>query len=67
LRGGARPGESGGILRNCAAFGVDLVVVSNDSADPFSRRVLRVSMGTLLKLKIHQSAQLEHDLRRLQR
>ena len=57
------PGPS--ILRNCAAFGVDLVVVSQDSADPFSRRVLRVSMGTLLKLEIHQSAQLEHDLRQL--
>jgi tRNA G18 (ribose-2'-O)-methylase SpoU len=59
------PENLGGILRNCAAFGVDLVVISHDSADPLSRRVLRVSMGTLLKLKIHQSTQLEHDLRRL--
>jgi tRNA G18 (ribose-2'-O)-methylase SpoU len=59
------PENLGGILRNCAAFGVDLVIVSRDSADPFSRRVLRVSMGTLLRLKIHQSAELEHDLSRL--
>jgi tRNA G18 (ribose-2'-O)-methylase SpoU len=59
------PENLGGILRNCAAFGVDLVVISDDSADPFSRRVLRVSMGTVLKLKIYQSTQLERDLRRL--
>ena len=59
------PENLGGILRNCAAFGVDLVVVSADSADPLSRRVLRVSMGTALKLKVHQTPQLADDLRRL--
>jgi len=59
------PENLGGILRNCAAFGVDLVMVSSDSADPFSRRVLRVSMGAVLKLKLYQTSQLERDLARL--
>jgi tRNA G18 (ribose-2'-O)-methylase SpoU len=59
------PENLGGILRNCAAFGVDAVLVSQDSADPYSRRVLRVSMGAVLKLQVHQPAELEEDLRRL--
>lgn len=59
------PENLGGILRNCAAFGVDLVVIGENSADPLSRRVLRVSMGTVLKLRFHQSAQLEQDVWRL--
>ena len=39
------PTNLGSILRNCAAFGVDAVVFNRQCADPFSRRVLRVSMG----------------------
>jgi tRNA G18 (ribose-2'-O)-methylase SpoU len=46
------PENLGGILRNCAAFGVDAVVTSRRSADPFSRRALRVSMGASLKVPI---------------
>ncbi len=59
------PQNLGGILRNCAAFGVDLVMFGDHSADPFSRRVLRVSMATALKLNLHQSAELHQDLIRL--
>ncbi len=56
------PENLGGILRNCAAFGVDLVVLGNRSADPLSRRVLRVSMATCLELNLHLSTCLEDDL-----
>jgi tRNA G18 (ribose-2'-O)-methylase SpoU len=59
------PENLGGILRNCAAFGVDLVVIGNHSADPFSRRVIRVSMAAVLKLNLFTSTQLEADVRRL--
>lgn len=59
------PENLGGILRNCAALGVDLVVAGVQGADPYSRRALRVSMATSLYLTIHQSAQLEADVRRL--
>ncbi len=59
------PENLGGILRNCAAFGVHGVLISRDSADPFSRRVLRVSMGAVLKIPVYQSAQVEQDLQRL--
>jgi tRNA G18 (ribose-2'-O)-methylase SpoU len=53
----------GGILRSCAAFGVDAVVLDDHCVDPFSRRVLRVSMGTVLKLSIVESIDLASDLR----
>jgi len=59
------PTNLGGILRNCAAFGADLVLVDARSAYAFSRRVLRVSMGASLKLPIVESADLQLDLRRL--
>lgn len=59
------PENLGGVLRNCAAFGVDLVIVGEHSADPFARRVLRVSMATALKLPIFVSGQLEQDIARL--
>ncbi len=55
----------GVILRNCAAFGVDFVLIGDQSIDPFTRRVLRVSMATALKLNICLSADLNVDLRRL--
>lgn len=37
--------NTGLILRNCAAFGVDAMIFGQACVDPFARRVLRVSMG----------------------
>ena len=48
------PENMGCILRNSAAFGVDLIVASRNCADPFSRRVLRTSMGTVFNLTLLQ-------------
>jgi tRNA G18 (ribose-2'-O)-methylase SpoU len=59
------PTNLGTLLRNCAAFGVDLVLLGNKCADPFSRRVLRVSMGAVLELEIVESADLNLDLQQL--
>lgn len=55
----------GGILRNCAAFGVDGVVLGPHCADPLARRTVRVSMGSVLKLKIYHSQILAQDLAQL--
>lgn len=55
----------GGILRNCAAFGVDLVVLAEHCADPWSRRTLRVSMGATFKLNLYWSTDFARDLTRL--
>jgi tRNA G18 (ribose-2'-O)-methylase SpoU len=44
----------GGIVRSTAALGGDAVFLGRQSADPFGRRSLRVSMGTGLKLPVYQ-------------
>ncbi|MEQ8787409.1 MAG: RNA methyltransferase [Pirellulaceae bacterium] len=59
------PENLGGILRNCAAFGVDAVLTGQGSADPFSRRALRVSMGASLKLPIVEADDLGQLLQQL--
>jgi tRNA G18 (ribose-2'-O)-methylase SpoU len=61
------PTNLGTLLRNCAAFGVDLVLLGGKCADPFSRRVLRVSMGAVLELEIVEAQDLERDLTALKR
>ena len=58
------PTNLGGILRNCAAFGVDAVVFNRQCADPFSRRVLRVSMGASLRLPLLESGDWDCSLSR---
>jgi tRNA G18 (ribose-2'-O)-methylase SpoU len=60
------PENMGCILRNSAAFGVDLVLASSRCADPFSRRVLRTSMGTVFQLPLLISQDLAADVVRLQ-
>lgn len=59
------PTNLGTVLRNCAAFGVDLVMLGSRCADPFSRRVLRVSMGAVLELTIAECRDLSVDLQYL--
>lgn len=61
------PTNLGTILRNCSAFGADAVILSPRCADPFSRRVLRVSMGASLRIPIIRSLNLQQDLHRLKR
>jgi tRNA G18 (ribose-2'-O)-methylase SpoU len=56
------PENLGGVLRTSSAVGVDAVVLGRGSADPFSRRVVRVSMGTAFYVPIFESADLEQDL-----
>jgi len=59
------PENLGGILRISAALGGDGVIVGTAAADPFSRRVLRVSMGAALRIPVRQSSNLASDLRQL--
>ncbi|HEU5122792.1 MAG TPA: RNA methyltransferase [Verrucomicrobiae bacterium] len=42
----------GTIVRNCAAFGVQALIVSESSSSPFLRRAVRNSMGTIFQLPI---------------
>lgn len=56
------PENLGGILRNCAAFGVEAVILGPNCTDPYSRRVLRVSMGAAWRLLVIESNDLACDL-----
>ena len=48
LDGVGNPDNVGGIFRNAAAFAVDGVVVGPGCADPFYRKAIRTSMGSVL-------------------
>ena len=56
------PENLGGILRSCAALGIEHVLIGPKSADPLSRRVLRVSMCTALSLQLIDAPNLLEDL-----
>ena len=55
----------GGIIRVCAAFGAHGLLLAASCPDPFSRRVLRVSMGNAFRLPIVESRDLAADLQEL--
>lgn len=59
------PTNLGSIIRTTAAFGCQGIILESRCADPFSRRVLRVSMGAALRLPIVESRDLCSDLRQL--
>jgi tRNA G18 (ribose-2'-O)-methylase SpoU len=56
------PENLGGILRSCAALGIEQVVIGPGTADPLSRRVLRVSMGNALRLRLYRSQDILADM-----
>ena len=59
------PTNLGSIVRSAAAFGCGAVILGSKCADPFSRRVLRVSMAASLALPIVESYDLALDLQHL--
>jgi len=59
------PENLGAIIRIGAAFGIDALLLGRGGCDPFSRRVLRVSMGAALQLPIIQSPSIERDVQTL--
>src|SRR4029077_480104 len=55
--------DVGAILRTCAAFGVDGVIVGPDSASPWLRRAVRVSMGAPIVVPVHTTRDLAGTIR----
>ena len=56
------PTNLGSIIRTAAAMGASGLLLGGDCADPFSRRVLRVSMGSSLFLPIREAPDLIADV-----
>jgi TrmH family RNA methyltransferase len=46
------PSNLGAVARTAEALGIDGIILSLDSCDPFSPKALRASMGTLLRLPL---------------
>jgi tRNA G18 (ribose-2'-O)-methylase SpoU len=55
----------GSIIRVAAGFGVDAILLGERCTDPFFRRCVRVSMGTIFQLPLVQSENLLADLAKL--
>jgi tRNA G18 (ribose-2'-O)-methylase SpoU len=55
----------GALVRNCAAFNVQGLLVSETSSSPFLRRAVRSSMGAIFQLPIVESASFTETLRQL--
>jgi tRNA G18 (ribose-2'-O)-methylase SpoU len=60
------PTNLGSIIRTAAAFGCAAIILGRASADPFSRRVLRVSMGAALQIPIIEASDLAAEIQTLQ-
>jgi tRNA G18 (ribose-2'-O)-methylase SpoU len=56
------PENLGSIIRTALAFGAAGLVAGREGTDPFSRRVLRTSMGSVLQLPIVQTDDWPHVL-----
>ena len=54
--------NTGVLLRNCAANGVGAIIVGETSADPYLRRAVRNSMGTVFRLPVIYSTDLPQSL-----
>ena len=55
----------GAIIRNAAAFGASAVIVDEQSCNPWLRRSVRVSMGTIVDMEIIRVPDLAESLREL--
>lgn len=55
----------GAIVRNCAAFNAQALLVGETSASPFLRRAVRSSMGTVLRLQVVETHDIVAALRQL--
>ncbi len=51
-------GNLGSIVRSAVAFGVDQIVLSSNSASPYSPEVIRASAGTVFNVRIFQNVDL---------
>jgi tRNA G18 (ribose-2'-O)-methylase SpoU len=62
IEGVDNPANIGSIIRNAAALGWDGVLLDHTSADPLSRRALRVAMGTAFSVPHARTTDLTGEL-----
>lgn len=57
------PGNAGTIIRNAHAFAIDAIVFSAGSVDPFSGKVVRASVGSIVSVPTYTSIEAEDLLK----
>ncbi len=63
---GVKDAENVGVIvRNAAAFGVDAIMLDKNSFNPYIRRAVRVSLGTIFRIPVIYADCLPQDLKRL--
>jgi tRNA G18 (ribose-2'-O)-methylase SpoU len=58
MDGIAKSENVGAIVRNAAAFGIRHLLLGPDTCHPYNRRSVRVSMGNVFSMKVHQAPDL---------
>ena len=66
LNGLTSPENVGSIVRSCASFNIDTIIIDEKTCSPFIRRCIRVSTGNIFNIKVYKSSQLKDDLIKLQ-
>ena len=60
------PGNLGTIIRTAYWFGVDRVLLSSETADPYNPKVIRSTQGGIFHTNISEDVNLEAELKKLQ-
>ena len=55
----------GTIIRSCDSFGIDSILLGKKSLSPYVRRAIRVSMGSVFRVKVRIAEDLVNDLNSL--
>lgn len=66
LNGLTSPENVGSIVRSCAAFNINTLIIDEKTCSPFIRRCIRVSTGNLFNIKVYKTNTLVSDLIKLQ-
>lgn len=59
------PHNFGAIIRSCEAFGVDAIIIPNDRSVDITSTVVKVSVGTIEKIKIVKVVNLNNTIEKL--
>lgn len=65
LNGLTSPENVGSIVRSCASFNINTIIIDDKTCSPYIRRCIRVSTGNIFNLNVYKSAHLVKDLLKL--